>query len=217
MKQTKEFSSDCIGVSLVVEYIVIAGVMTVFLFFIMTQLNGLFIEAPTKVAMKNQFEDVGNEIVSKLVDIALIAPENGNVRAKLFMPYTVGDYDFKAGFIQNGSEYLLEVESERLNKTEFIPLSNIAFEVIPQGTTFSLSLTHELTYTSTTHVTPTAVALAYPTILMEGDNVTFDMTYSTGEGQLWYTWEFGDGNSSSGTYYPGNPDYALVELSLIHI
>jgi len=211
MKQMRELSSDTSGISLMIEYVVITGVMTIFLFFIMTQLNGLLIEVPAKVAMKNQFEDVGNEIVAKLVDMALIAPQNGNVRTKLFMPYTVGDYDFRAGFIQSGDYYLLELNSQTLNKTEYIPLSNIALEVIPEGSTFSLSLTHELTYTSSTHVAPTAVALAYPTILIAGDNVTFDMTYSTGEGQLQFTWEFGDGNSYTGTYNPSNPDDALVE------
>jgi uncharacterized protein YegL len=207
----REFSSDNEAVSLLVEYVLITGVMTIFMFFIMTQLNSLFLETPSKVALKNQFEDIGNDIVAKLVDVALIAPENGNVRVKLFMPYSVGDYDFKAGFQTSGSDYVLELTSERLNKTEYIPLSNIALQVIPEGTTFSLSLTHELSYTSSSHVSPTAVALAYPTTLRTGDNVTFDMTYSTGEGQLWFRWEFGDGTSYSGNYTASNPDAALVE------
>jgi hypothetical protein len=213
MRVMKGLSSDCKAVSLLVEYVMIAGILTIFMFFIVTQLNGIFIETPTKVAMKNQFEDIGNQIVTKLVDIALIAPENGNVKVKLYMPYRVGDYDFKAGFIERSGEYLLELTSERLGKTEYIPLSNIALEVIPEGYTFSLSLTHELTYTSSSHVAPTAVALAYPSTVRVGDNVTFDMTYSTGEGNLQFTWEFGDGNSYTGSYNPDNPDGALVQHS----
>jgi hypothetical protein len=174
------------ALSLLVEYVVIAGILTIFMFFIINHLNALFIDTPTKVAMKNQFEDVGNEIASELVDLALIAPENGRVRVKLHMPYAVGNYDFKAGFVERDEKYFLELNSERLGKTEYFPLSNIALEVIPQGYTFSLSNTHELTYTSESHLAPTAVALAYPTKAIEGENITFDMTYSTGEGILWF-------------------------------
>ncbi|HID43041.1 MAG TPA: hypothetical protein EYP30_04570 [Archaeoglobaceae archaeon] len=213
MKMLKLSRSDK-ALSLLVEYVVIAGILTVFMFFIMTQLNSLLIDTPAKVAMKNQFDDVGNEIASKLVDIALIAPENGRVRVKLHMPYTVGDYDFKAGFVERNGKYFLELKSERLGKTGYYPLSNIALEVIPQGYTFSLSNIHELTYTAESHLAPTAVALAYPAKVIEGENITFDMTHSTGEGILWYRWDFGNNNSTPHLQYdPSNPETVIRSSS----
>jgi uncharacterized protein YegL len=215
MKEVKELKSkrktEDDGISLILEYVMIAGVCIVFVSVILTYTNTLFIDKPTKSTLSNQMMDVGNQISNKIVDVALIAPQNGEVKVKLFMPYTVGDNDFKAGFVQMGGRYILELKSEKLNRTEHIPLSNIVLQVIPEGSTYSLSINHEFTYSSTSHITPTAVALAYPSTLTAGGNTTFDMTYSTGEGQLWFTWEFGDGDTYTGSFTPGNPDGALVE------
>lgn len=212
MRIRNRLSSDK-GVSLLVEYILIAGILTVFLYFMITQLHGIFIENPTEKAMRNQFQDVGNEISNKLVDMALIAPENGRMSAKVYMPYSVGDHDYKADFVNNSGNYSIKLTSDSLDVTGYVPISNIGLEVIPEGKTFSLSTDHRITYSSSSHVAPTAVALAYPTRIEEGNNVTFDMTHSTGEGNLNFTWNFGDDDDDtySGTFTPDNPEAALVE------
>lgn len=209
MKPLKWLSSDTKAVSVLIEYVLIVGILSIFFAFIMLQLN-VFVEAPTGAAMKNQFEDVGNQIATKLVDIALIAPENGYVKTRIYMPYKIGEYDFKAGFIHTADGYTLEVKSDKLNKVVYIPLNNIALQIIPSGYTFSLKPDHELVYSRSVHTKPTAVALAYPTTVREDDNITFDMTYSTGEGNLYFRWDFGDGESVEGAYNPDDPSAALV-------
>jgi hypothetical protein len=213
MNTPDRLSSDERGVSIILEYILIIGILAVFMGVIVLQLNDIFIETPTRVAMKNQFQDIGNQIATKLTDISLIAPDNGYIRAKVYMPYAIGDYDYRAEFTYIGGDYVLKIESDKLNKIEYVPLNNLALQIIPMGYTISLKKDHELIYTSSTHLKPTAVALAYPTKVEVGTNVTFDMTYSTGEGDIWYQWDFGDGNSANGQYDSDNPSNSLEDHS----
>ncbi|MBE8540425.1 PKD domain-containing protein [Geoglobus acetivorans] len=201
------------GVSFLVEYLILSIILMIFFSFIALQFNDLLGKAPISTAMDNQFQDVGNQIAVKLTDISLIAPENGYIKAKVFMPYTVGDYDFKAEFTQVGGEYVLKISSERAGKTQYVPINNLALKVIPVGSTFSITPVHEIEYSKYTHLMPTAVALAYPTTVEVGSNVTFDMTLSTGEGDLWFRWDFGDGSSYEAKYDPNNPSQSLVEYS----
>ncbi|AEA46149.1 PKD domain-containing protein [Archaeoglobus veneficus] len=206
--------SSCKAVSVLIEYILITGILTVFMGFIMLQLNDLLVDTPTSIAMKNQFEDIGNQIATKLVDMALVAPQNGYIKAKIHMPYRIGEYDFKAAFTTVGGNRTLMLTSERLGRTEYIPLSGIALEVFPSGETFSVKPDHELVFSRSFHVLPTAVAVAHPTNATVDQSVTFDMTYSSGEGSLSFKWEFGDGSSTSWlSYDPNNPSTALVQHS----
>ncbi len=201
------------GVSILIEYLILSGILMIFFAFIVLQFNDVLGKTPLSTTMKNQFQDVGNQIAVKLTDISIIAPENGYVKAKIFMPYTIGDYDFKAEFTQVGGEYVLKISSERAGKSEYIPINNIALKVLPVGSTFSITPVHEIEYTKYSHMMPTAVALAYPTTVEVGSNVTFDMTLSTGEGDLWFRWDFGDGSSYEAKYNPNNPSQSLVEHS----
>ena len=201
------------GVSILIEYLILSGILMVFFAFIIIQFNDVLGKTPLSTTMKNQFQDVGNQIAVKLTDISIIAPENGYVKAKVFMPYTVGDYDFKAEFTQVGGDYVLKISSERAGKSEYVPINNIALKVLPVGSTFSITPVHEIEYTKYSHMMPTAVALAYPTTVEVGSNVTFDMTMSTGEGDLWFRWDFGDGNSYQAKYNPNDPSQSLVEHS----
>jgi uncharacterized protein YegL len=201
------------GVSILIEYLILSGILMIFFAFIIIQFNDVLGKTPLSTTMKNQFQDVGNQIAVKLTDISIIAPENGYVKAKIFMPYTVGDYDFKAEFTQVDGEYVLKISSERAGKSEYVPINNIALKVLPVGSTFSITPVHEIEYTKYSHMMPTAVALAYPTTVEVGSNVTFDMTMSTGEGDLWFRWDFGDGDSYQAKYNPNNPSQSLVEHS----
>lgn len=210
MKAMRKSSFNDRGASILVEYIVIAGILTIFMFFITVQLNDTFINIPTKIVMKNQFEDIGNQITAKMVDVALVAPESGNVNVKLYMPYSIGDHDYQAGFIQSEGDYVLEIRANEIDKVEILPIGNIGLQVMPEGYTFSLDVENELSYTSSSHLMPTAVALAYPTTSRTNSTVTFDMTYSTGEGNLRFEWDFGDGDTYTGQYDPSDPNSALI-------
>ncbi len=201
------------GVSILIEYLILSGILMVFFAFVVFQFNDVLGKTPLSTTMTNQFQDVGNQIAVKLTDISLIAPENGYVKARVFMPYTVGDYDFKAEFTQVNGQYVLKISSERAGKSEYVPINNIALKVLPVGSTFSITPVHEIEYTKYSHVMPTAVALAYPTTVEVGSSVTFDMTLSTGEGDLWFRWDFGDGSSYEAKYDPNDPSQSLVEHS----
>lgn len=198
------------GVTMLMEYVMLAGVLIVFMFALLAVSKGNLIDNPTKATMKAQFRDVGNQIANKMVDVALIAPENGNINVKVVMPYVVGDSDFRAGFEEWNGNYYLKVVSDTLNRSESLPISNLGLELSPEGFTYSLSLTHQISYSRSNIISPTALAIAYPTKIRQGENVTFDMTYSTGEGSLWFTWDFGDGNTYSGNYSYSNPSSSIV-------
>ncbi|RLI88713.1 MAG: hypothetical protein DRO98_02560, partial [Archaeoglobales archaeon] len=84
------------AVSIVLEYVLLMSILSIFVFFISSTLNYQLEEVQTAKVIDNQFSDVASEISSQLVDIFSISPKNGYVRAKIYMPDKIGDYDYKA-------------------------------------------------------------------------------------------------------------------------
>ncbi len=195
-----EFISDNSGVSVLVEYILLIGILSLVLAFTVPQLNSLMSKLPTQNAMSNQFQDVASEISAKLTDMLIIAPKNGTVKSKVYMPVSVGKHTYSVE-VSNGE---LTVKSSLW--TQKVELGESTLGFITKGRTFSSKFSHEIVLNSSIHVLPTAVAIVYPTEAIVNEKVTFDMTHSYGEGTLYYRWDFGDGNVTSWIEYdPTNP------------
>ncbi len=212
MKIRRRLLCDRKGVSVLVEYILIIGILALLMTFIVPQLNTLMSRMPTANAMKNQFQDVASEISAQITDMLLVSPKNGIVKSRVYMPASVGreTYDVK---LENGK---LVVKSNLWTQKVDLGKSTLGF--LTKGRTFSSELTHEIVLNSSIHILPTAVAIVYPTEAAVGENVTLDMTHSYGEGTLYYRWII---SSSSGTitvlpqnswkeYNPVNPETGIT-------
>ncbi len=193
------------GVSVLVEYILIIGILALVMAFIIPQLSNLMSKLPVSNAMKNQFQDVASEITSQITDMMLIAPKNGTIKSKVYMPLSVGKHTYSVEIKNNE----LEIKSSIWNEKVDLGHSTLGF--ITKGVTFSSEPNHEIVLNASTHLLPTAVAIVYPTYAIVGENVTFDMTHSFGEGTLSYMWIFGDGSNTSWKVYdPSNPQSGIV-------
>ena len=213
MKIRRQLLYDRKGVSVLVEYILIIGILALLMAFIVPQLNTLMSRMPTANAMKNQFQDVASEISAQITDMLLVSPKNGVVKSKVYMPSSVSKetYDVK---LENGK---LVVKSNLWTQKVDLGKSTLGF--LTKGRTFSSEFTHEIVLNSSIHILPTAVAIVYPTEAAIGENVTLDMTHSYGEGTLYYRWII---NSSSGAtftipsdsswkeYDPVNPETGIM-------
>ncbi len=215
MKIRRQLLCDRSGVSVLVEYILIIGILALLMAFIVPQLNTLMSRMPTANAMKNQFQDVASEISAQITDMLLISPKNGVVKSRVYMPASVGKKTYGVT-LENGK---LVVESSLWKQEVNLGKSTLGF--LTKGRTFSSEFTHEIVLNSSIHILPTAVAVVYPTEAAVGENVTLDMTHSYGEGTLYYRWII---SSSSGTvtilpqnsqnswkeYNPVNPETGIM-------
>ncbi len=208
IRKQLSFKDEKSGVSVMVEYILIVGILALVMAFMIPQLNTLMSKLPVSNAMKNQFQDVASEITSQITDMMIIAPKNGTVVSKVYMPESVGKHTYSIEIKNNKLTVKSSVWSEKVDLGQ----STLGF--VTEGTTFSSEITHEIVLNTSIHLMPTAVAIVYPTEALVNENVTFDMTNSYGEGTLYYKWYFGDGSSypSSGwkEYDPLNPQSGII-------
>ena len=192
------------GMSPSIEYVSTAGVLAILMAVTITQMDALLVDTPTKVAMMNQFEDVGNEMAILLSDTALIAPREGTISYKVAMPSAIGDYNYEAGFVDSGGTRILQIKNDEMGVKEKIELDNLALGLNPEGRTFSNDPSHALSFGTDRIIPPTAVALAYPVKVKVGEPVTFDLSYCWSyEGSYYYFIEFGDGEIAEGTFGVG--------------
>jgi len=62
------------GVSTILEYITISGIIMVLMVILMLTLNSVFLEGPRDLVSYHSFVDIGNGVSTKLVDLYVIAP-----------------------------------------------------------------------------------------------------------------------------------------------
>jgi Flp pilus assembly pilin Flp len=105
----KQSTIDCLrndeGITTMVEYASISAILVVLLIVIMFSVNAAFMEEPANKVRYYAFTDIGNGISARIVDIYLIAPENGTITTMFDIPDEVmmGPYfvDVTAGIDQN--------------------------------------------------------------------------------------------------------------------
>ncbi|RLI79712.1 hypothetical protein DRP05_02905 [Archaeoglobales archaeon] len=195
------------AVSALLEYLIVIGILSMFVLFLGLILNAQFAEGETGVVLQNQFSDVASQVSSQLVDIFAITPENGRVTAKIYMPKRIGDYEYHVGFSSVSNETYIFLQSDKGNFRKYVGVGKLDLDMTLQGSTFSMSKEHGLNYTRTSHILPTAVLMVSPSTLLftnqsnvwkTNNTANFRICESFAEGGFNWTLEFGDGNSTSG-------------------
>lgn len=211
MRTVRMKGMDDRGVSIVLEYVLLMAILSSVIYFVNISLNDQLKEEETADVIDNQFSDVSSQMSSQLVDVMAIAPKNGYVRSKIYMPNTIGGHDFKAGFKSQGSWDYIYIESNDGKRSKYLGLGASTLNFRPQGFTYSLSEEHEVSYTKTSAIYPSAVLIPRPAtvIVNETKDFNFDMSRSSAYG--WWTWRLELWN---GTVFEGNMGDAVLDMDI---
>lgn len=192
MKMGVQMDVDSYGVSIILEYILLVSILLSLTFIISLGLNDQLRESHTARVINNQFSDVASEISSQIVDIMTVAPRNGYLRSKIYMPDRIGDYDYSAGFKSEGGwDYVYIAESKYGKYVKYLGLGAATLNLRPEGFTHSLSESHEIVYTRISPIFPCAVLIVRPSVVVVNEtvdaDVEFDMSRSSAYG--WWNWK----------------------------
>jgi len=83
-------SIDEEGVSTIIEYIAITGIVMAAMVILMLTMNSVFMEGPRDLVSYHSFVDIGNGVSTRIVDVYVIAPyvkvEKGSIRTNFDIP-----------------------------------------------------------------------------------------------------------------------------------
>jgi hypothetical protein len=91
------------AVSHLIEYIIITSVLLVLLVITMLTVNGVMIEGPVNNVLDHAFIDIGNGVSTRMVEVYIIAPNDGNISTDFDIPDEVAGRDYTVEI--NQSDY----------------------------------------------------------------------------------------------------------------
>lgn len=74
------------GVTRLMEYIIVSGMLLVLMVVMIFTINAVFMEGPADKLRYHAFVDIGNGISTRIVDLYVIAPGNGTIETKFDIP-----------------------------------------------------------------------------------------------------------------------------------
>ena len=201
------------GVSILVEYLILMSIVSIFIAVMSLQLNDQLKEVQLEKVIENQFSDISAEISSQIVDIMAIAPSNGYVKARIYMPDKIGDKDYSAGFRNDSGYSYIYIQSTNGKYQKYLGLGATTLYFQPRGITYSLSEEHSIEYSRKSVVFPSAVLILRPAIIFANEttngNVELDVSKSSAYG--WWVWDITLWN---GTRISGDMSNATYVLSV---
>ena len=112
------------GVTRLMEYVIISGVLLVLMIVMMFTINAVFMEGPADKLRYHAFVDIGNGISTRIVDLYVIAPGSGTIATKFDIPDDVAGRDY---FVD------VNVTAERAKQTIEVRGGNIKSTVAIAG------------------------------------------------------------------------------------
>ncbi len=180
------------------EYLILTGAFLAWTIIFFATYASELSSTPAKVAMEGQFQDIGNAVSSKIVDMYMVVPKTkGHMNSKFYIPEDIGGYEYKVTFKESSQDQQVYVSALEFDKAILITLNGIGSSIALEGSTLSAAIDHSLSYNVQKYLMPTAIPVVHPRIAKVNRNITFDASYSKGEGTLNYKWEFGDGATSN--------------------
>ncbi|MBP2146953.1 hypothetical protein J2129_002407 [Methanofollis sp. W23] len=88
-------TTDEEGVSNLVEYMIISGILVVLLIVMTFAVNAIFMEGPSDRLAYHSFTDIGNGISTRIVDVYVLAPDNGSIVTAFDIPDDVAGQDYQ--------------------------------------------------------------------------------------------------------------------------
>lgn len=148
-KRRLRLLKDNRGMSTLTGYVVISSVAIIFFGIIAITTVGSFIERPSQIVMREGYSDVGNDISTKIVDIYIIAPENGQLDTRLRIPASVARQEYEVDAEAANQNQMVKVSALHTNTEVTVTINGIAHTVGVNGSTLSGNPEHWLRYNST--------------------------------------------------------------------
>ena len=136
------------GMSTLTGYVAISSIAIIFFGIIAITTTGLFVERPSKTVMRGGYSDVGNDISTKIVDVYIIAPENGTLNTSLRIPRSVARQEYEVDAYVDKSDQTIKVSALHTDIEVAVTINGIAHTVNVTGTTLSGNPEHWLRYDS---------------------------------------------------------------------
>lgn len=98
------------GVSSTLEYIIITGVLLLFLVITIPMVNDTFIERPTNFLTFHAYTDIGNGVSTRIIDLYAILPygNNATIVTKFDVPDDVAGRDYMIEIVPGPSDRPLD-------------------------------------------------------------------------------------------------------------
>jgi len=101
---TRRFTLDEEGVTSLLEYVIITGIMVALLVITMFAVNAVFMEGPANKLAYHSFVDIGNGLSTRIVDVYVIAPDNGTIATEFNIPDDVAGQDYAVDMDGSGGD-----------------------------------------------------------------------------------------------------------------
>ncbi len=100
------------GVTNLVEYISITGILLILLVVVLFTVNSVFMQGPADTLRYHSFTDIGNGMSIRIVDLYVIAPVHGTISTRFILPRDVAgqDYFVRAKVTAEGKDQTIIVE-----------------------------------------------------------------------------------------------------------
>jgi hypothetical protein len=82
------------GVTNLVEYISITGILLLLLVVVLFTVNSVFMQGPGDTLRYYAFTDIGNGMSVRIVDLYVIAPNSGKISTRFILPRDVGGQEY---------------------------------------------------------------------------------------------------------------------------
>ena len=100
------------GVSNLIEYVMISGVLMVLMVVMMLMVNSTIMEGPINTVSYAAFTDIGNGVSTRIVDVYLTAPYNGTISTNFDIPDDVAGRDYFVQIGQTGTSQEVTVSRD---------------------------------------------------------------------------------------------------------
>lgn len=108
-----------------IEYVMISGVCIGLLIVLMILVNTYILEAPSEQLTYVAFVDVGNGVSTRIVDVYAIAPIQGDITTRIYLPEQIADKDYNINIGPGSSPIDEDVEVSRGYITTSVALAGV--------------------------------------------------------------------------------------------
>lgn len=140
------------GVSSLIEYIMISGVLVTLFIIMMLTINSFLIEQPVNMVLDRSFVDIGNGVSTRMVEVYIIAPQlSQETKQSNQNGYLTTNFDIPDEVV--GRDYLISVSNSGEGKDSLIiSRGSIEKKISLAGIGASLSISGNTTSRGTNQI-----------------------------------------------------------------
>ena len=133
------------AVSTTLGYILIVSIGVSFFSILMLSMNSIFYDTPKAIVTESVYNDIGNAISTRMVDIYIIAPMNGSIDTKFDIPINIANEGYKIEIIGSSGDQEILVSSLDSSNNVAVSINGIGHSLdAVTGEIYSGTTEHEI-------------------------------------------------------------------------